>query len=128
LADIIALTAIREVDFYSFQTPLFAADRALLHEHGVTDLEPEQTGFTDTGALLQHMDLLVSVPSTTAHLAGALGVPAVVLLSDPADWHWASDGTASAWYPSVQILQRTAADEWHRVLASCAERINSLGT
>jgi hypothetical protein len=128
LADVIALTAIRDVDFYSFQTPLFAADRTLLHEHGVTDLEPEQAGFTDTGALLQHMDLLVSVPSTTAHLAGALGVPAVVLISDPADWRWASDGTASTWYPSVQVLQRTAADGWHRVLALCAERINKLVT
>lgn len=124
LDDIIRLAADESIDCYSFQSPVFAEDCDTLREHKVTDLEPELGDFARTATLLRQMDVFVSVPSATAHLAGALGVPTRLLLSDHADWRWASDGKNSTWYPSVEILRRSAGEPWGAVLGRWARRLH----
>lgn len=126
LDDIIGLAADESIDCYSFQTPVFAADRDKLHEHKVTDLEPELGDYARTAALLLKMDMFVSVPSAIAHLAGALGVPTKLLLSDHDDWRWASDGKNSTWYPSVEILRRSSTASWRAAAESCAQLVKKM--
>ena len=123
LAQLMSLVNATEADYYSFQSAVFASDREVLDEHRVTNLEHELGDWARTGAALQQMDLLISAPSTTAHLAGALGVPAVVLPADQFDWRWMHDGTQSSWYPSVQVLRAETTTDWSGALQQYARQI-----
>jgi hypothetical protein len=73
------------------------------------------------------------VPSATAHLAGALGVPTKLLLADQDDWRWSSAGNTSTWYPSVEILQRLSsgsgpADSWRPAVEFCAQFVKTMAS
>ena len=70
--------------------------------YGVAALED----FADTAALLANLDLVVSVDTANAHLAGALGRPAYLLLPFAADWRWLEGRDDSPWYPSFRLLRQ----------------------
>ncbi|NND81681.1 MAG: TIGR03032 family protein [Gammaproteobacteria bacterium] len=99
-------------DFYSFQLPISGEHKQTLSEHGVTDLEQELVSYSHTGALLQQMDLVISVCTSVVHLAGSLKVPALVLLSPHADWRWLSEQHASPWYPRISIMRQQTSGDW----------------
>jgi hypothetical protein len=88
----------------------------LLALPGAIDLEPENTGardFHDTAALVASLDLVVSIDTSVAHLAGALGVATWVLL--PArrlNWRWGRSGSESAWYGSARLFRQQTPDDW----------------
>lgn len=73
--------------------------------------------FADTAALLANLDLLVSVDTANAHLAGALGRPAYLLLPAAADWRWMERRDDSPWYPTLRLLRQDAPGDWHGVIA-----------
>lgn len=127
LTDLLNLVSQADAELYSFQAPVFSADRITLQEHEVTDLEPELGDWSRTLALLRQMDLLVCPPSPIAHLAGALGLPAIVLQTDPADWRWMNDGRTSTCYPSVQVLRQGTGWRAPDVLEAISARLSSLG-
>ena len=82
------------------------------------DLLPEATGlydFADTADLILGLDLVVTVDTAIAHLAGSLGVPVWVLLATPADWRWGTH-ERSAWYPSARLFRQPAPGDWSQVL------------
>jgi thioredoxin-like negative regulator of GroEL len=89
---------------------------------GVTDLAPAIEDFADTAALIAGLDLVVTVDTACAHLAGALGKPCWVLL--PAwmpDWRWLADRTDTPWYPRVMRLFRQRRDgAWDEVVREVA--------
>ncbi len=72
--------------------------------------------FSDTAAALQHLDLVITVDTSVAHLAGALGRPVWVLLPHAADWRWfqhaATDSGVSPWYPSMKLFHQGAPGDW----------------
>ena len=80
------------------------------HRHTLRD-------FADTAALLSCMDLVVSVDTAIAHLAGALGHTTIVLLQFGADFRWLRQRTDSPWYPSMRLLRQSALGDWGGVLA-----------
>jgi len=84
-----------DFDFYSLQLPLSKKDKELLSSNGVIDLEPELISYCHTGALIQQLDLVISVCTSVVHLSGALNVPSLVLLSPHADWRWLDDDSSS---------------------------------
>ncbi len=87
--------------------------------YGVAALED----FADTAALLANLDLLVSVDaSPIAHLAGALGRPAYLLLPFAADWRWLEGHDDSPWYPSLRLLRQTTAGDWQDESRSWGKR------
>lgn len=86
----------------------------------LTDLGPQIADFADTAAIVMNLDLVISVDTAVAHLAGALGKPCWVLLPDyKTDWRWLADRNDSPWYPQVMCLfrQQTAGD-WSAPLAA----------
>ena len=83
--------------------------------------------FSDTAALCALMDVVISVDTSVAHLAAALGTPTVILLPYRADWRWGHEGDATSWYPSARLCRQTAHGEWESALNSwhidCLENV-----
>lgn len=84
------------------------------------DLAPEATGamdFLDTAEIVAGLERVITVDTSVAHLAGALGVPATVLLPyDGFDWRW-NDGARSDWYPDFTLIRQPAPGDWASVMA-----------
>jgi hypothetical protein len=95
------------------------------------DLDTGPDAFVDTAALMAALDLVVTTDTSVAHLAGALGVPALVLLKRVPDWRWGLDGDTTPWYRSLRLIRQTSADVWDdviaRVVAIVAEKATARG-
>ncbi len=105
------------VSFFSLQVPAEpntnAAAKATL-----TDLSPRLKDYTDTAAVLNELDLLITVDTSVAHLAGALGKPVWLLLPFVPDWRWLLAREDSPWYPSIRLFRQPAPGDWQTVLKS----------
>ncbi len=90
----------------------------------VADLGPRLIDFAETAATLRALDLLVTVDTAAAHLAGALGVPVFTLLRYNSDWRWGDEGSESAWYPTMRLFRQTRPDRWDEPLAELARALD----
>lgn len=77
-------------------------------------------------ATIAGLDLLVSVNNTNVHVAGALGVPTLVLLPHVATWLWGTAGDRPSWYPATRVLRQEALGGWDRVIDRAVDAINSM--
>jgi hypothetical protein len=85
------------------------------------DLGPRLTDLNQTAAAIEQMDVIVSVDTAAAHLAGALGIPGLVMLPVIAqDWRWMQGRSDSPWYPSLTLFRQTAPQDWAPVVAAMA--------
>ncbi|MBF0624699.1 MAG: tetratricopeptide repeat protein [Magnetococcales bacterium] len=82
--------------------------------------------FADTAALLDNLDLLISVDSAPAHLAGAQGVPVWTLVRHNHDWRWLPGETRTPWYPAMRVFPQARLGEWGPVLAEVADGLAGL--
>jgi len=69
------------------------------------------------------MDVVISVDTVTAHLAGAMGKPTFVLLPSFPDWRWLLERHDSPWYPTIRLFRRTKADAWSDVIARVRDEL-----
>jgi hypothetical protein len=107
-----------DCQFVSVQTEVRDADRATLGEHPeVFDAGGELHDFAETAALMNSLDLIVTVDTSLAHLAGALGRPVWILLPWVPDWRWMLDRSDSPWYPTARLYRQPAAKDWDSVIA-----------
>lgn len=97
-----------------------------LHEH-VTDLGERLSDFYETAKIIKKLDLVVSVDTAVAHLAGALGKPCYLMLPFVPDWRWLRDRDDSPWYESIEIFRQTKLNEWDTVIHSIIKRIDEHG-
>ncbi|HEX4879527.1 MAG TPA: tetratricopeptide repeat protein [Limnobacter sp.] len=72
--------------------------------------------FNDTAQLMEQLDLIISIDSSPAHLAGAIGKPVWLLLPRPCDWRWKAEGNTSVWYQSMRIFRQDTSRQWHGAL------------
>jgi tetratricopeptide (TPR) repeat protein len=99
--------------FYSFQIDDRRADIARLGaEPFLTDLADHIGDFGDSAALMAQMDLIITIDSAPAHLAGALGLPVWMLQLYTTDWRWMVDRTDSPWYPTMRIYRQRSPGDW----------------
>jgi hypothetical protein len=107
------LTELQEISFYVLQQETASWER---HESFKTIL-PSGADALTTARLMRALDLVISIDSMPAHLAGALGVRTWTLLQKNADWRWMSDRTDSLWYPTMRLFRQQQAGDWEPVVA-----------
>jgi Flp pilus assembly protein TadD len=92
----------------------------VLHEYSV-----HIKNFSDTAALMENLDLVISVCTSTAHLAGALARPVWLLNRFDTDWRWFFDRTDSPWYPTMRIFRQPRSGDWASVVRSVTDALRS---
>ncbi len=107
------------VQLYSLQKEIRPADGPTLASLGaaIIDLAPALGDFADTAAAVQALDLVITVDTSVAHLAGALGRPVWVLLPYALDWRWMRDREDSPWYPTMRLFRQHRPQAWEGVMA-----------
>jgi hypothetical protein len=109
----------RNCQFYSLQVGAISEqDRAIMNQHGVTDLAPFLSSFGDTARVIEKLDLLITIDTGTAHLAGALNRPVWTLLSQACDCRWLDCRRFTPWYPSMRLYRQTELGDWTQPLAA----------
>lgn len=88
----------------------------------VANLDGFMSSWSDTARLVSCMDLVVSVDTAVAHLAGALGVPVCILTTNAADWRWNRNSEKTAWYDSARVIRQKKQGDW----APCLERVREI--
>jgi len=109
------------VSLVSLQKDVQPQDREVLAAHAeITHFGSELADFSDTAALLSLMDVVISIDTSSAHLAGALGRPVWILLPYVADWRWLLEREDSPWYPTARLCRQAAAGDWDSVVPGIA--------
>ncbi|MBU1376212.1 MAG: tetratricopeptide repeat-containing glycosyltransferase family protein [Alphaproteobacteria bacterium] len=105
-----------------------AAAQAAAPPAGLTvrSLDRDIADFDDTAAILEVIDLMISVDSSPAHLAGALGRPVWTLLPFSPDWRWLLDREDSPWYPSMRLFRQPARGDWTTPIDRVADALRTL--
>jgi hypothetical protein len=111
------LLQINEVTFYSLQKGE-AAGQAKNPTKGMKliDYTDEMRDFSDTAAFIENLDLIISVDTAVAHLAGALGKPVWTLLPFAPDWRWMLHREDSPWYPTMRLFRQPSPGDWGSVI------------
>lgn len=116
-----------EISFYSLQKGPASAQVKNAHEGlRLIDYSEDIKDFSDTAALIQNLDLIISVDTATAHLAGALGKPVWILLPFVPDWRWMLDREDSPWYPTMRLFRQTSPGDWESVLHRVKKALEQL--
>ncbi len=92
---------------------------------GVMPLGEHLTNFAETAAAMESLDLIISVDTAAAHLAGALGRPVWLLLPHAPDWRWLLDRDDSPWYPTMRLFRQPSRGNWAAVTASVREALRA---
>lgn len=115
------------VEVISLQRDLREADTAVLKaEPRLRHVGDELEGFADTAGVLACLDLLVTVDTAPAHVAGALGLPFWLLLPHTPDWRWLLARSDSPWYPTARLFRQPAPGNWAPVVAEVAAALQQL--
>ncbi len=122
-----ALTEIPGVSFVSLQKGAGAAQASTgLPGLDLHDWTGELASFADTAALAQNLDLVISVDTAVAHLAGALGRPVWLLNRFDSCWRWLDGRDDSPWYPTLRLFRQTAPGDWNGVLQRVRAALQAL--
>jgi tetratricopeptide (TPR) repeat protein len=106
-----------DATFVSLQKDARPEDKAMLLEQAqIVDLSDHLTDFAETSALVSCLDLVITVDTSVAHLAGALGRTTWILLPYTPDWRWLLDRDDSPWYPTVRLFRQSETREYESVL------------
>ena len=110
--------------FFSLQVGPAAAQLACLPEgSAIMDLRPILINYAATAAAIEQLDLVITVCTSVAHLAGALGKRTWVLLSYGADWRWLLDRSDSPWYPTMRLFRQKRLHDWNSVVEEAAAEL-----
>jgi Tfp pilus assembly protein PilF/ADP-heptose:LPS heptosyltransferase len=121
------LADIPDIQFISLQKGS-ATQEAIKSADGMNllDLDSELKDFSDTAAVINCLDLVITVDTATAHLAGALGKPVWTLVYFPAEWRWLESRTDSPWYPSMRLYRQQQTGKWESVIQEVAKNLPDL--
>lgn len=113
-------------NFHSLQKEYREGDlEAFSKFDNLFDHASDLNDFSDTAALMDELDLIITVDTSTAHLAGALGRPVWILLPWMPDYRWLLDRADSPWYPSARLFRQPALQDWDSVLSLVMQSLSS---
>jgi tetratricopeptide (TPR) repeat protein len=115
-----------DIRWVSLQKPIPTADTTDFAACGALDLSAALTDFGETAAVIANLDLVVTVDTAVAHLAGALGHPVWLMVSEPADWRWMLGRQDSPWYPSVRLFRQDVLGGWDKVVSEVGKALKGL--
>ena len=117
LAQLLPLFENTNRQFYSFQiSKVDYESEELKSSLNLIDLAPHIGNYEDTAAFLKNIDVLVTIDTSIAHLAGALGVKTFLLLPYDTEWRWFDDTETTPWYDSVRIFKQGPDANWDDVI------------
>ena len=87
---------------------------------------PELTDFAETAAAISALDLIITVDTAVAHLAGSLGKPVWLLAAYTSDWRWLLDREDTPWYPSMKIFRQRRPSDWSDVMDRVVKRLSRI--
>ncbi len=118
-----------EADFCSVQKEYREGDLALLAADGrIRDFSAQLADFADTAGLIAQLDLVISVDTAVAHLAGAMGKPVWLLLPFVADYRWMRARADSPWYPTLRLFRQQAFGDWAAVIGEVSAALAATAT
>ena len=130
LEQIAKLRDISGVDFYSLQKGDPAESELIARRNelwpGIINCAQWLGNFSDTAALIENLDLIISVDTSTAHLAGALGKPVWILNRYDSCWRWLRGRSDSPWYPTAKIYQQSKPEDWGSIMGRVIFDLSSL--
>jgi Tfp pilus assembly protein PilF len=118
------LFSVPGTSFFSLQMGERSADIAVHGMEGMLyDLTPHITDYRDTAQIIEQLDLVITVDTSVAHLAGGMGRPVWVLLPMVGDWRWGQIGDSTPWYPTMMLFRQTSFHQWSDVLEEVAKKL-----
>jgi hypothetical protein len=118
------LLGLEDIEFHVLQFPVREADRPHLGLFQNLVAHPaERMGFDDTAALIMNMDLIITIDTSIAHLAAALGQPTWILLAYMCDWRWMLERDDTPWYQSVRLFRQHADRSWQTVMSDIRQAL-----
>jgi hypothetical protein len=115
------------IAFYSLQVGEGAREvTAAGYDGFVADLAPFASSWRQTARLIAALDVVVSVDTACAHLAGALGIPVLTMVTKFCDWRWSRNSTRTTWYESMCVLRQQNQDDWADVVQRVKMRLEDL--
>jgi tetratricopeptide (TPR) repeat protein len=120
------LQEVANISLFSLQIGKDAAEINQFPNDRIADLSEYIKDFADTASLIQSLDLIITVDTAVAHLAGALGKPTWVLLPFASDWRWLINRTDSPWYPTLRLFRQPKAGDWNAVWEDIMKELPNL--
>jgi tetratricopeptide (TPR) repeat protein len=124
LSTLASLANVAGVHFVSLQTGDAAKHSTKFP--GLLDFSDQLNDFADTAALIDNLDLVITIDTATAHLAGAMGKPVWAMLPHVPDWRWMLDRGDSPWYPSMKLFRQPRAGDWKPVVTDIVKMLESV--
>ncbi len=116
------LSAIEQIDFFSLQI----GDPGLVGPLKLYDLTILIKDFSDSAALIEQLDLVITIDTAVAHLAGALGKPVWLMLPFAPDWRWGLNRDHSPWYPGMRLFRQKVQRNWQDVVNTIVSELRIL--
>ncbi|MDE2604392.1 MAG: glycosyltransferase family protein [Burkholderiales bacterium] len=127
LGEMRALGDVEGCRFFALQPQMRPGDREVLAQwQGAVDCGSDLKDFADTAALIEALDLVVTVDTSVAHLAGALGKPVWILLPYAPDWRWMLERSDSPWYPTARLYRQAVPGDWASVTEQVRRDLGAL--
>ncbi len=127
IQDFQPLILMEGIDFFSLQKgPASQQIERLDHSARLIDHTSELGDFADTAALISGLDLVITVDTAIAHLAGALGKRVWTLLAFVPEWRWGLGSIATPWYPTMRLFRQPAPGDWRSVIADVHDELRRL--
>ena len=115
----------KKASVYSLEPKFKYENNLKVHEFGET-FDKDHGSFMDTAAVINNLDLVITVDTSIAHLAGGLGVPVWILLMYHPDWRWFVDRDDSPWYPTAKLFRQAKQGDWKSVIDDVEKELQKL--